>query len=114
MVFQQEDEDAELKEILSQEEQTSSDSPPDDMLLDDDEEQVTQKLPLVQELHELVEQRKVLFTAIVQALSNAGMSDKQTGYKRLLTGALGVREEDVEGMLPEIVAELEDRQLGVA
>ena len=110
----QEDEDAELKEILSQEEQTSSDSPPDDMLLDDDEEQVTQKLPLVQELHELVEQRKVLFTAIVQALSNAGMSDKQTGYKRLLTGALGVREEDVEGMLPEIVAELEDRQLGVA
>lgn len=110
----QEDEDAELKQILSQEEQTQSDSPPDDMLLDDEDEQVTQKLPLVQELHELVEQRKILFTAIVQALSNAGMNDKQTDYKRLITGALDVREEDVEGMLPEIVAELEDWQLGVA
>lgn len=113
----QEEEDTELRQLLSQEEQSQSDPPPDDMMLDDDEEQVSQKLPLVQELHDLVEQRKVLFTAIVQALSNAGMNNKQTEYRRLITGALGVREEDVEGMLPEIVAELEDWQgmnVGVA
>ncbi|KAM3419110.1 hypothetical protein BST61_g5058 [Cercospora zeina] len=105
-----EDEDAELKHMLSEEEQAQSDSPADDMMLEDEEELVGQKLPLVQELHELVEKRKTLFTAIVQALSNAGMNNKQTEYRRLITGALGVREEDVEAMLPDIVAELEDWQ----
>ncbi|KAF2211579.1 hypothetical protein CERZMDRAFT_43063 [Cercospora zeae-maydis SCOH1-5] len=105
-----EDEDAELKYILSEEEQAQSDSPADDMMLEDEEELVGQKLPLVQELYELVEKRKTLFTAIVQALSNAGMNNKQTEYRRLITGALGVREEDVEAMLPDIVAELEDWQ----
>ncbi|PPJ60285.1 hypothetical protein CBER1_01334 [Cercospora berteroae] len=105
-----EDEDAELKQILNQEEQAQSDSPADDMMLEDEEELVSQKLPLVQELYELVEKRKTLFTAIVQALSNAGMNNKQTEYRRLITGALGVREEDVEAMLPDIVAELEDWQ----
>jgi hypothetical protein len=29
-------------------------------------------------------------------------------YKRLIKGALSIKEEDVEGMLPEIVGELEE------
>ncbi|CAK4032453.1 Cell division cycle-related res2 pct1 [Lecanosticta acicola] len=107
----QEEQDAALRELIEQEEQAQRDSPPADLMVDDEDESDTYKLALVRELHELLEKRKNLFKTIVQNLSVAGLGDKQGEYKRLITGALGVREEDVEGMLPDIVSELEDWQL---
>ncbi|KAL0252241.1 Transcription factor mbp1, partial [Diplodia seriata] len=52
--------------------------------------------------------RRGLVNEVVQNLSVAGMGERQTEYKRLIMGALGIREEDVEGMLPEILSELEE------
>ncbi|OCK85001.1 apses-domain-containing protein [Lepidopterella palustris CBS 459.81] len=53
-------------------------------------------------------ERRALVSEVVGNLSVAGMSERQSEYKRLITGALGVREEDVENMLPDILAELEE------
>ena len=66
------------------------------------------KLRLAREIVAVKRQRQELIDQIVSSLALAGMGDKQGDYKRLITGALGVREEDVEGMLPEIVTELEE------
>lgn len=107
----QEEQDTALQELIEQEEQAQRDSPPVDVSMEDDDESANRKVALIQELHGLLNQRKNLFKTIVQNLSVAGLGDKQGEYKRLITGALGVREEDVEGMLPEIVTELEDWQL---
>ncbi|KAF2484121.1 hypothetical protein BDY17DRAFT_278642 [Neohortaea acidophila] len=67
------------------------------------------QLALARQLAQLKRQRLDLIRQIVVNLSTAGFGggDKQSQYKRLITGALGVKEEDVEGLLPEIVAELE-------
>ncbi|MBE7180222.1 MAG: ankyrin repeat domain-containing protein [Terriglobus roseus] len=67
-----------------------------------------EKLKLATALYKAQSERKALIPDIVQALSVAGMGERQAEYKRLITGALGVREQDVEGMLPDILAELED------
>lgn len=107
----QEEQDTALQELIEQEEQAQRDSPPVDVSMEDDDESANRKVALIQELHGLLNKRKNLFKTIVQNLSVAGLGDKQGEYKRLITGALGVREEDVEGMLPEIVTELEDWQL---
>lgn len=109
----EDEQDNALRELLNQEEQAVQDSLTHEVNLDDaeDGEAANQNLALVRELRDLMQQRKNLFKTIVQNLSVAGLGDKQSEYKRLITGALGVREEDVEGMLPEIVAELEDWQL---
>ncbi|KXT00677.1 hypothetical protein AC578_8260 [Pseudocercospora eumusae] len=102
------EDDAELKDMLNREEQKHTGPADEDLMMDDEnDDQVKHKLALVRELHTLVEQRRNLFKTIVQNLSVAGLGDKQAEYKRLITGALGVREEDVEDMLPEIVGELE-------
>ena len=45
---------------------------------------------------------------LVEEMKDVFRIEKQGLYKRLITGALGVREEDVEGLLPEIVGELEE------
>lgn len=107
------EQDGALSEMISEEEQALQKSLPNDISMEDagDEASSDNKLALVRELRDLIQQRKNLFKTIVQNLSVAGLGDKQSDYKRLITGALGVREEDVEGMLPEIVAELEDWQL---
>jgi len=63
---------------------------------------------LLGRLKELMEERKRLIREVVRNQSLAGLGQRQGDYKRLITGALGVPEQDVEGMLPEIVAELED------
>lgn len=107
----QEEQDTALQELIEQEEQAQRDSPPVDVSMEDDDGSANRKMALIQELHGLLNKRKNLFKTIVQNLSVAGLGDKQGEYKRLITGALGVREEDVEGMLPEIVTELEDWQL---
>jgi hypothetical protein len=110
----EDEQDLALKELLSEEERALENAPHDDIMMDDDDEEdnsVNHKMMLVRELQDLMQQRKNLFKTIVQNLSVAGLGDKQGEYKRLITGALGVKEEDVENMLPEIVAELEDWQL---
>lgn len=53
-------------------------------------------------------ERRALVAEVVQNLSVAGMGERQSEYKRLITGALLIREEDVESMLPDILAELEE------
>lgn len=52
--------------------------------------------------------RRKLVKTVVGALGNAGLGERQEGYKRLIRGALGVHENDVEGMLEEIIRELEE------
>ncbi|KAF2774182.1 apses-domain-containing protein [Teratosphaeria nubilosa] len=75
------------------------------------EEALALKFHLTKQLLEVQKERRDLVPAIVQALSKANGdegAERRQQYKRLITGALNVREEDVEGMLPEIVAELEE------
>lgn len=104
-----EEQDTALKELILQEEAEADENMQnEDLLIGTEDDSLEHRMELVQELHGLVQQRKDLFKTIVQNLSNAGIDEKQHEYKRLITGALDVREEDVEGMLPEIVAELED------
>ena len=67
-----------------------------------------EKLHLAKSLAGVQQERRQLVRDVVQGLAAAGMGERQTEYKRLITGALGVREEDVEGMLPEILKELEE------
>ena len=76
---------------------------------------IKSKLTLVRELIPLKKAQKDLIDQIVQNMSLAGLGEardgfegKQVLYKRLITGALNIKEEDVEGMLPEIVGELEE------
>lgn len=107
----EEEQDLALKELISEEEQAQRDSPPADLLMEDEEETLKHKLELVRELHDLMGQRKELLKTIVRNLSVAGVENKQDEYKRLMVGALGIREDDVESALPEIFAELEDCQL---
>ncbi len=52
-------------------------------------------------------ERKHLASDIAWAESAAGTGSRQVEYKRLLTGALGVREAEIEGMLRDILDELE-------
>lgn len=76
-------------------------------------EETKQQLRLARQLLALSLSRKELMDSVVKNLASAnagddGGTEQQEMYKRLITGALGVREEDVEGMLPEILAELEE------
>lgn len=74
------------------------------------EELLKEKLDLARQLVDAQRQRREHIARIVHYLGLAedSAARRQEQYKRLITGALGVREEDVEGMLPEIVAELEE------
>ena len=68
---------------------------------------VEEKIRLANDLQALTQLRQELVNTIVQNLSVAGYGNKQAEYKRLITGALRVPEEEVEEALPGIVAELE-------
>ena len=52
--------------------------------------------------------RRQLVRTIVSAMGNAGMGERVEGYKRLIRGAIGVRESEIEGMLDEVLRELEE------
>lgn len=80
--------------------------PPDDSL---DEESLLQlQLKYAREFVTMKEERKELVQEVTGHLARAGLGEgKQQHYKKLITGALGVREEELEGLLPEIVEELE-------
>ena len=71
----------------------------------------SEKLRLAHELQRQQASHTDLCTelAIAQSAAEARRDDdRQDIYKRLITGALGVKAEDVEQMLPDILAELED------
>lgn len=114
-----EEEIAGLSELLKAEESKLA-SPPNSDPTDDDTEMdggasrekiLRKKLEMARHVARLNEERKELVKTLVTNISLAGYggsADRQKQYKRLITGALNVREEDVEGMLPEIVAELEE------
>jgi hypothetical protein len=67
-----------------------------------------EKLSLAVLLYRAQAERRELVSEVVQNLSVAGMGERQSEYKRLITGALNIREEDLESMLPDILAELEE------
>ncbi|KAI9694622.1 MAG: hypothetical protein M1822_000238 [Bathelium mastoideum] len=69
---------------------------------------LAEQLQLARLLAGTQQERRRLVAEVVQGLAAAGTGERQAEYRRLITGALGVREEDVEGMLPEILRELEE------
>lgn len=68
------------------------------------------KMELLRGVKALHEERVRLVKEVVAHQSAAGLGERQADYRRLITSALGVREEDVEVMLPDILAELEECQ----
>lgn len=68
------------------------------------------RVQLTQDLTRAQNERRALVIEIVRSQGYAGDYERQAEYKRLITGALGVKENDVENMLPEILSELEDAQ----
>ncbi|KAK5007414.1 hypothetical protein LTR28_005315 [Elasticomyces elasticus] len=112
----EEEQTATLARLIAEEEARDSGPLPDavdgnSMNVDcanQDDSTTTSQDELTTQLHEAQQQRQSLVRQIVQDLSAAGVSDRQAEYKRLITGALNVEEKDVENMLPEIVAELEE------
>lgn len=63
---------------------------------------------LVKRILDMQAARRQLVRDVVRHQSLAGLADKQADYRRLITGALGVRDEEVEGLLEDICAELEE------
>lgn len=74
----------------------------------DEEATVREKLRIARELIAVHRERAELVQQIVQNLSMAGYAGDQELYRQLISGALGVKQDDVEGVLPEIAAELEE------
>jgi ankyrin repeat protein len=65
---------------------------------------LTQKLAVAQR------DRQRLVKDSVKSMSVAGLGEKQGDYKRLLRAALGVKDAEVEGMLNEVLKELEQEK----
>lgn len=97
-------------ERLSEQERSKAGRLHDGTGMNCEEGHVREKLAMVQRLKSSQRERIRLVREVVENQSAAGLGERQADYRRLITGALGVREEDVEGMLPEIVAELEEYQ----
>ncbi|KAF2005715.1 apses-domain-containing protein [Amniculicola lignicola CBS 123094] len=72
---------------------------------------LNEKMRLALLLHRAQIERRELVQEVVGNLSVAGMSERQGAYKKLIAKALGEREEDIEGMLPEILKELEEAEI---
>ncbi|KAI9812903.1 MAG: hypothetical protein M1827_004421 [Pycnora praestabilis] len=72
------------------------------------EDQIREKLQLATSLHHEQLQRRALVRDVVRKSAVAGMGENHNIYRRLISRALNVKEEDVENVLPEIVKELED------
>lgn len=66
------------------------------------------KEELVRRIVEMQNARRGLVKEVVRNQGLAGLGERQADYRRLITGALGVKDADVEGMLGEICAELEE------
>jgi transcription factor MBP1 len=69
----------------------------------------------VDDAHEMIsvlmqaqDERRQLTSEIVRSLSVAGLGEKTNEYKRLICGALNVREDEVQAHLDDIVVQLEE------
>lgn len=71
------------------------------------ETDVQTKLDLALALHEEQSTRVALVKEVVQNMASAGMSDKGNEYKNLISMAIGVGDEEVENMVPDLLEELE-------
>ncbi|KAK5170430.1 Transcription factor mbp1 [Saxophila tyrrhenica] len=107
-VLTEEEEARNLKRLLEEEElklgrfsETSAED-------GDDEISARKKLRIARELIAINHERKELVHQIVRNMALAGYDNKQDMYRQLISGALGVKEEDVESVLPEIASELEE------
>jgi ankyrin repeat protein len=65
---------------------------------------------LMQKLAVAQRDRQRLVRDSVKSMSVAGLGEKQGDYKRLLCAALGVKDAEVEGMLNEVLKELEQEK----
>jgi len=65
---------------------------------------------LAQKLARAQRERQKLVRDSVKSMSVAGLGEKQGDYKRLLRAALGVKDAEVEGMLNEVLKELEQEK----
>jgi hypothetical protein len=74
----------------------------------EEEVAIRSKLRIARDLLQIQRQRASLVSQIVQNLSMVGYGGKQDMYRQLISGALGVKQEDVESVLPDIVTELEE------
>ncbi|KER00696.1 hypothetical protein AUEXF2481DRAFT_695809 [Aureobasidium subglaciale EXF-2481] len=97
---------AELQHLFRQISQTQH----GDMEMNEYNDEGMEKLNLLLSIKRLKEQRCGLVRDVVASQAEAGLGDRQKEYRRLIVGALGVRDEDVDGMLPDIVGELEEWQ----
>jgi transcription factor MBP1 len=82
----------------------TAESDPDELT----DEALNERFHYAMMLYRAQTERQQLVRQVVQALSTAGMGERTTDYKKLITAALGVKEDDVENMLPEILAELQE------
>jgi transcription factor MBP1 len=63
---------------------------------------------LSQKIGVAMAERQRLVRDIVAGMGSAGLGERQEGYKRLIRGAIGVKEDEIEGMLDEVLRELEE------
>ncbi|KAL6715413.1 Transcription factor mbp1 [Lecanora helva] len=89
--------------------------PPEAHLPDDmnklTDEQVVEKYKTAWWLKEEQEKRRRLTYELVEAEMNAGMSPQGQKYKRLVATILGIPEEDVAGVIPEILEVLQQDKI---
>ncbi|KAL1297494.1 hypothetical protein AAFC00_005013 [Neodothiora populina] len=72
-------------------------------------------LTLLRQIQSLYQDRIRLVKEVVEHQAAAGLGERQADYRRLISGALGVEDRDIEGMLGDILAELEEiHGLGIA
>ncbi|KAL8748133.1 MAG: hypothetical protein Q9190_000095 [Brigantiaea leucoxantha] len=66
-----------------------------------------EKLEVAHALVREQERRRELSRMVVEAQADAGMGERGEAYRRLVAGSVGVQEEDVAAMVPELLEELE-------
>jgi len=77
------------------------------------ETDIQTKLQLALALHGEQSTRVALVEEVVQNMASAGMSDKGNEFKRLISAAIGVGEDEVENMVPDLLEELEMSKMEV-
>lgn len=71
-------------------------------------EEMERRTGCASNLQRVQDERKRLTTEIVRSMAVAGLGERHAEYKRLIHGALGVKEEEVESVLDEILGQLEE------
>jgi hypothetical protein len=66
------------------------------------------KKTLASKVQQAQADRQKLTREIVRSMSTAGLGERHAEYKRLIHGALGIKEDEMESMLDEILGQLEE------